>query len=153
LSGNTVQNQQFVHPVIDSIKHMSSNQIEEGLRLTLEKRVKTEDLAFSVGTARVRVLSTSALILFMEKAVNALIYPYLQEGEEAVSSEINIKHFKPIGENEIIRCIVHLKFVEKNTLFFDVAILDEYHDEVAIGSHVRHVVNMSTFEGLLRNNG
>lgn len=129
---------------------MASNQIQEGLRLTLEKRVEASDLAKSIGTSSVAVLSTSSLIYFMEKAVTTLISPYLQEGMETVSSEINIKHFKPVGENELIRCIVHLKFVEKNKLFFDVAILDENHDEVALGAHGRYIVNKKKFEKLVK---
>jgi predicted thioesterase len=129
---------------------MPSNQIQEGLRLTLEKRVIAEDLAINVGTSNVSVLSTSALILFMEKAVTSLIKPYIEEGKEAVSSEINIKHFKPVGENELIRCVVHLKFVEKNKLFFDVAILDENHDEIAIGAHSRYIIDKVDFEKLIK---
>jgi predicted thioesterase len=129
---------------------MSSNQIQEGLRLTLEKRVGTEDLAINVGTSNVSVLSTSALILFMEKAVTSLIKPYIEEGKETVSSEINIKHFKPVGENGLIRCVVHLKFVEQNKLFFDVAILDQNHDEIAIGAHSRYIIDKVDFEKLIK---
>lgn len=129
---------------------MASNQIQEGLRLTLEKRVEAGDLAKNIGTSNVAVLSTSALILFMEKAVTTLIAPYLAEGKETVSSEINIKHFKPVGENELVRCIVHLKFVENNKLFFDVAILDQNHDEVAIGAHGRYIVTKKNFEKLVK---
>ncbi len=128
---------------------MSSNQIQEGLRLTLEKRVEADDLAINLGTSSVSALSTSALIFFMEKAVTTLIAPYLPEGMETVSSEINIKHFKPVGINKMIRCIVHLKFVDHNKLFFDVAILDEDHEEVAIGAHGRHLVNKAEFEKLI----
>ena len=129
---------------------MSSNKIEEGLRLTLETRVTAEDLAVNIGTSSVPVLSTSALIRLMEKAVTSLIKPYLPDGKETVSSEINIKHFKPVGENALIRCMVHLKFYEKNKLYFDVAILDQNHDEVAIGAHNRYLVDKIEFEQLAK---
>ncbi len=129
---------------------MGLNQIQEGLRLTIEKKVGSEDLAKSIGTSKVAVLSTSALVLFMEKAVTTLITPYLEFGTETVSSEINIKHFRPVGLNETIRCIVHLKFVEGNKLFFDVAILDKDHNEIAIGAHGRYIVNIEEFESLVK---
>lgn len=128
---------------------MSTNTIEEGLRLTLEKRVESEELAKNIGTSKVSVLATSSLILFMEKAVSMLIEPYLEEGTEIVSSEINIKHFKPVGEGVLIRCLVHLKFIEKNKLFFDVVILDENHEEVAIGAHSRYIVQLEKFNKLI----
>ena len=128
---------------------MNNNKIEEGLRLTLEKRVENDELAATIGTSKVMALSTSSLILFMEKAVSMLIEPYLEEGTETVSSEINIKHFKPVGEGELIRCLVHLKFIEKNKLFFDVAILDEGHEEIAIGAHSRYIVQLDSFNKLI----
>ena len=129
---------------------MSSNQIQEGLRLTLEKRVEASDLAKSIGTSSVAVLSTSALIYFMEKAVTTLISPYLQEGMETVSSEINIKHIKGVGVGHKVRCIVHLKYIEKRKLFFDIAVFDHNHDEVAIGAHCRYIVNKKAFEAALK---
>ncbi|MDG5800924.1 hypothetical protein QA597_11190 [Marinilabiliaceae bacterium ANBcel2] len=123
--------------------------IEEGLRLTLEKRVKEGDLASSKETSDVKALSTSALISFVEKAVNTLINPYLETDITTVSSEINIKHFKPVFINELIRCLVHLKYIDKNELFFDVSILDKNHDPVAIGAHHRYIVNINKFESSL----
>lgn len=133
-----------------SLYDMSTNQIQEGLRLTLEKRVEEDDLAIYRGTAKVAALSTSALIFFLEKAVTTLIAPYLPEGMDTVSSEINIRHFKPVGKGDLIRCIVHLKFVDQNKLFFDVAVLDENHDEVAIGAHGRYLIKKDEFEKQLK---
>ncbi|ASB50553.1 thioesterase family protein [Alkalitalea saponilacus] len=124
---------------------MSTNKIEEGLRLTLEKRVDEEDLANRLGTSGVKAFSTSALILFIEKAVTNLIKPYLDENKETVSSEINVKHFKPVGKGELVRCMVHLKFIENNKLFFDVVVLDESLEEIAIGAHSRYVVDIELF--------
>jgi len=130
--------------------NMSTNQIEEGLQLTLETRIDDQDLAMRIGTSAVNALSTSALILFIERAVTTLIKPYLKEEEQTVSSEINIKHFKPVGSGELLRCMIHLKFVENNKLFFDVAVLNEEHEEVAIGAHSRYIVNIDLFHASLK---
>ncbi|MDR2928350.1 MAG: hypothetical protein LBV41_09175 [Cytophagaceae bacterium] len=120
-------------------------QIEEGIRLTLEKRVEEKELAADMETSDVPVLSTSALISFLEKAVTKLIDPYLPECSVAVSIEINMRHLKPVGLKELIRCTVHLKYVEKNRLFFDVVILNECHEQVAMGAHCRQIVNKDDF--------
>jgi fluoroacetyl-CoA thioesterase len=129
---------------------MTTNILEEGLRLTLEKRVEPEDLASTLETSRVPVLSTSSLILIIEKAVGNLISPYLKEDEETVSTAINIKHFKPVGLGHKVRCIVHLKFIENKKLFFDIAIFNENHEELAIGAHSRYIVDKSYFESLIK---
>ena len=125
---------------------MPTNKIEEGLRLTLEKRVEQKELAIIMQTSKVDALSTSALIHFLEKAVTTLLAPYIPETHEAVSTEINIRHLKPVGLGELIRCIVHLKFIEDKRLFFDIVILNENHEEVARGAHCRYIVIKQDFE-------
>ena len=129
---------------------MESNALEEGLRLTLEKRVEQSDLASTQETSHVEALSTSKLIMFIERAVATLIAPYLDEGQDTVSSEINIKHFKPVGLGGKVRCIVHLKFIDRKKLFFDIAVFDEYHEEVAIGAHSRYIINLDEFKKTLK---
>jgi len=127
---------------------MSKNTIEEGIRLTLEKRVENESLALSLGTSNVRALATSSLIHLMEKAISMLVEPYLEKGTTTVSSEINVKHLKPVGEGMLIRCMVHLKFLEKNRIYLDVVVLDENHEEVAIGAHCRQIVKADEYNKL-----
>jgi predicted thioesterase len=129
---------------------MESNALEEGLRLTLEKRVEQSDLASTQETSHVEALSTSKLIMFIERAVANLIAPYLDEGQDTVSSEINIKHFKPVGLGGKVRCIVHLKFIDRKKLFFDIAVFDEYQEEVAIGAHSRYIINLDEFKKTLK---
>ncbi len=119
--------------------------LKEGLMHSIEMRVGQNDLADNLGTAKVQVLSTSALIQFMERAVFALIKDYIPDGYATVSAEINIKHLKPATIGTLIRCIVHLKFVDDCKLFFDVAVLDELHDTVALGAHERRIVNIDTW--------
>ncbi len=128
---------------------MNTNTLEEGLRLTLEKRVEPADLASTLETSTVNAVSTSSLILIIEKTVANLIGPYLKEDEETVSTAINIKHFKPVGLGHKVRCIVHLKFIEKKKLFFDIAIFDENLEEIAIGAHSRYIINKTKFEGTI----
>ena len=125
---------------------MPTNKIEEGLTLTLEKRVEEKDLATIMQTSKVSALSTSALIHYLEKAVTTLIEPYVPEGHEAVSAEINMRHLKPAGLGELIRCTVHLKYIENNRLFFDIVIFNEEHDEIARGAHCRCIVIKKDFE-------
>lgn len=121
---------------------MAENKIQEGLRHTVVKLVSKEDLASTVGTSKKESLSTTALVLFIERTISSLIEPYLEDDEASVSSEINIKHFRPAYQNEAVRCIVHLKYIDKHKLFFDVAVLNEEHNEIAIGAHSRSIIKL-----------
>lgn len=121
---------------------MRESKIQKGLRHTVVKLVTKEDLASTIGTSKKESLSTSALVLFIEKTISALMEPYLMDDEASVSSEINIKHFKPAYENQSVRCIVHLKYVHGHKLFFDVAVLNEEHNEIAIGAHSRSIIKV-----------
>lgn len=122
---------------------MSGKKIQEGLRHTVTKKIINADLASSVGTSKRDCLSTSSLILFIEQTISSLIDPYLSVDETSVSSEINIKHFRPALVDETIRCIVHLKYVDNKKLFFNVAVLNEIHEEVAVGAHSRIIINIT----------
>lgn len=122
---------------------MSGKKIQEGLRHTVTKKIINADLASSVGTSKRNCLSTSSLILFIEQTISSLIDPYLSVDETSVSSEINIKHFRPAFVDETIRCIVHLKYVDNKKLFFNVAVLNESHEEVAVGAHSRIIINIT----------
>ncbi len=121
---------------------MSDKKIQEGLRHTVTKKISDKDLASKVGTSKRDYLSTSALILFIEQSISSFIEPYLSKDETTVSSEINIKHFRPAFENENIRCTVHLKYIDNQKLFFNVAVLNEKHQEVAIGAHSRIIIDL-----------
>ncbi|HKL72016.1 MAG TPA: hotdog domain-containing protein [Marinilabiliaceae bacterium] len=122
---------------------MKEHKIQEGLRHTVVKLVTKEDLASTVGTSKKESLSTTALVLFIERTISSLIEPYLMEDEASVTSEINVKHFRPAHIHESVRCIVHLKFVEGHKLFFDVAVFNEQHNEIAIGAHSRSIVKLN----------
>ncbi len=121
---------------------MKSDIIQEGLRHTVTKIVSKNDLASTLGTSKRNCLSTTSLVLFIEQTISSLIDPYLSDEEASVSSEINIKHFRPAYENEEIRCIVHLKYKDNNRLFFNVAVLNYKHEEVGIGAHSRHIIKI-----------
>ncbi len=129
-------------------KHSSKSfNLTEGLTHTLSMRVTEADIADTLGTAKVRVMSTSTLIRFMEKTVFELVKDRIPQGFASVSVEINIKHLKPIKKETLLRCNVHLKYIDNNKLFFDVAVLDQNKEQVALGAHERRIVNLDEKAG------
>lgn len=119
--------------------------LKEGMTHSVETRITNIDLADFLGTAKVQVLSTSSLIRFMEKAAFSMLKEYIPAGFASVSTEINIKHLLPTYQNVRIKCNVHLKFIDGNKLFFDIAVVNEADDLVARGAHERRIVNVEKF--------
>lgn len=119
--------------------------LNEGIQLSVEHQVTKEELATSIGTGKVQVLATSAMISLMEKACVELIEDGLPEGCESISAEMNVKHLNPVKEGEQIIIKAHLKFIDINKLFFDVVVLDAQHNTIGLGGHERYVVDHDVF--------
>src|SRR6202165_5613559 len=93
-------------------------QIPLGAKATFTLRVLPEHLANRFKDPMLpQVLATPVMILFMENAALAAIRPYLDEGESAVGTAINVRHLAatPVGhevraEAEVVE--IHDKKIE-----------------------------------------
>ena len=121
------------------------NKLEPGM--FIEKRIETSpDMAASrFHESSPRVLSTPSLITFLQTTCADLMAPFLDEGEMAVSTRIEMKHFAstPIGMAITIRAEV--KEIDRNRIFFQVQAFDEM-EEIASGYNDMFVINEERFE-------
>ena len=97
--------------------------IPQGISLSSQLIVGKEHLA-SHTKGKLDVISTIAIIKFMEDTCIELVESKLPVGYETVSVEINVKHISPAHENDAIVCNACLKYVDDRRLFFEVAVLD-----------------------------
>lgn len=118
--------------------------LPEGITLASQMKISKEHLA-SNSKRGLEVLSTIAVIKFMEDTCIELVDTKLPQGYETVSVEINVKHIAPARENDTIICNACLKYVDERRLFFDVAVLDEEKNEIALGAQERYIVKLSEF--------
>lgn len=118
--------------------------ITEGITLASQMKVKREHLA-SNSNGKLEVLSTISVIKLMEDTCIELIDSKLPNGFETVSVEINVKHIAPARENDTIFCTACLKYVDDRRLFFDVAVVDEEKNEIALGAQERYIVKVTEF--------
>jgi len=113
----------------------------------IEKRIETSpDMAASrFHESSPRVLSTPSLITFLQTTCADLMAPFLDEGEMAVSTRIEMNHFAstPIGMTITIRAEV--KEIDRNRIFFQVQAFDEM-EEIASGYNDMFVINEERFE-------
>ncbi|ABM80857.1 thioesterase family protein [Hyperthermus butylicus] len=118
--------------------------LEPGLRCVEEFRVEEEHTASHVGSGTVRVLSTPAMIAFMEITALHCAQRYLGEGETTVGTMVCVRHLAPAPVGVVVRVEAVLEKVEGRRLLFRVrawwgdTLLGE-------GEHERYIVNTERF--------
>ena len=128
-------------------------QIPIGTRGSYTLRVEPRHLASSFKDSILPpVFATPYLVLIMENAALNAIRSFLEPGESAVGSGINVRHLAatPVGHNvhaeaEVIR-------VEGKRVEFKVTASDEI-EEIGNGTHQRVLIDLRTFNERLARKG
>ena len=91
-----------------------------------------------------QVLATPVMILVMENAALNAIRPFLDAGESAVGTAINVKHFAatPVGHD--VRATAEVVGVEGKRVDFKVSAIDG-EEEIGSGTHQRIVIDLRSF--------
>ena len=120
-------------------------QIPLGTKGSFTLRVLPEHLANQFKDAMLpRVLATPVMIMAMENAALNAIKPFLDAGESAVGTEIDVRHLAatPVGHN--IHAEAEVIKTEGRRIVFDVSARDET-EEIGSGTHQRTVINLQSF--------
>jgi fluoroacetyl-CoA thioesterase len=129
-------------------------QIPLGTKGTFTLRVLSEHLADRFKDAMLpQVLATPVMILVMENAALNAIKPFLEAGESAVGTEIDVRHLAatPAGHN--VRAEAEVVGIAGKRISFKVSASDET-EEIGNGTHQRMVINLQSFnERLARKSG
>src|SRR5262245_16186010 len=128
-------------------------QIPLGTKGTASLRVRPEHLANRFKDATLpQVFATPVMILVMENAALNAIKPFLDAGESAVGTAIDVKHFAatPVGHD--VRATAEVVGVEGKRIVFKVSARDN-NEEIGSGTHQRIVIDLGSFnERLARKN-
>jgi fluoroacetyl-CoA thioesterase len=91
-----------------------------------------------------QVLATPVMILIMENAALNAVRPFLDVGESAVGTAIDVRHLAatPVGHN--VRAEAEIIKVEGKRIEFKVSASDEM-EEIGNGFHQRVVINLRSF--------
>src|SRR3978361_850681 len=120
-------------------------QIPLGAKGTATLRVLPEHLANRVKAALLpQVLATPVMILIMENAALNAIRPYLDAGESAVGTAIDVRHLAatPVGHD--VRADAEVVKVDEKRIEFKVSARDET-EEIGSGTHRRMVIELGSF--------
>jgi fluoroacetyl-CoA thioesterase len=120
-----------------------------GTKGTFTLRVRPEHLANQFKDAMLpEVLATPVMIMAMENAALNAMRPFLEPGESAVGTEIEVRHLAatPVGQN--VRADAEVIGADGKQIVFKVSARDEA-EEIGNGTHQRRVINLPSFNDRL----
>jgi fluoroacetyl-CoA thioesterase len=90
------------------------------------------------------VLATPVMIMAMENAALAAIKPYLDAGESAVGSRVDIRHLAATPVGRKVTAWAQVTRVDGRRIEFDVRALDG-GEEIGVGTHERVLIDLPRF--------
>lgn len=114
--------------------------LSEGMLFSDEKIIQETDLDTYWHIGQLGVLATPILIAFIEQTIVKFLSDIQGPAFETICLETNMKHIRPANVGEKIHCNVHVKYIDGNMLFFDVAVLNEHNEEIGIGAQERQII-------------
>jgi fluoroacetyl-CoA thioesterase len=128
-------------------------EIPLGATGTYTMRVRPEHLANQFKDAMLpQVLATPVMILAMENAALNAIRPYLETGESAVGTAINVRHLAATPVGHSVRAEAEVTKVEGKRIEFKVSASDEM-EEIGNGTHQRMLIDLRSFNERLAGKG
>ncbi len=120
-------------------------QIPLGTKGTFLLRVLPEHLANRFKDAMLpQVLATPVMILIMENAALNAIRPFLDAGESAVGTAIDVRHLAATPVGHEVRAEAEVTRVEGKRIEFKVSASDEI-EQIGSGIHQRVVIDLRAF--------
>jgi fluoroacetyl-CoA thioesterase len=87
------------------------------------------------------VFATPMMVLAMENAALNAIRPYLNPGESAVGTEVNVKHLAATPAGHLVQAEAVVTSVHGRCIEFTVSARDET-EEIGRGTHARMVIDV-----------
>jgi fluoroacetyl-CoA thioesterase len=127
------------------MKDEGMRQIPLGAKGSFTLRVRPEHLANQFKDAMLpQVLATPVMIMMMENAALNAIRPFLDLGESAVGTAVDVRHLAatPVGHD--VRAEAEVIKVDGKRIEFKVSASDEI-EEIGRGTHQRAVIDLRSF--------
>lgn len=107
-----------------------NNILKIGESISREYTVKEEDTADFLGNKGITVLSTSAMIFYMELTASSIVFEKIRENYRPVGSRIDVKHINPAPQGSKIRVKATVKAIDGRKVTYDV---EAFNEETKIG--------------------
>ena len=124
--------------------------IPVGAKGTYTLRVTPAHLANQFKDAALpQVFATPMMVTAMENAALNAVRDYLEPGESAVGTVINVKHLAATPVGHQVTAVAEVTKLEGRRIEFDVSARDEI-EEIGIGTHERMVVDIGRLDQRLK---
>ncbi|MDB5515096.1 MAG: hypothetical protein JWQ17_1854 [Tardiphaga sp.] len=124
-------------------------EIPLGTKGTFTLLVQPEHLANRFKDAMLpQVLATPVMVLIMENAALNAMRPYLDPGESAVGTAIDVRHLAATPVGHQVRAEAEVTRVQGKRIEFKVSAHDEM-EEIGNGTHQRIVIDLASFNARL----
>jgi predicted thioesterase len=116
-----------------------------GAKGTATLRVKPEHLANQFKDAMLpQVFATPMMVLLMENAALNAIRPYLDPGESAVGTAVDVQHLAATPVGHLVTAHAEVTKVDGRQIEFDVSAHDD-KEAIGRGTHRRVVIDLERF--------
>ncbi|MFV9672783.1 MAG: thioesterase family protein [Acidimicrobiia bacterium] len=122
-------------------------QIEVGTSATVRLVVGDDDTAIALGSGDVPVLGTPRIVALMEQAAVATLAGSLDDGMTSVGTRISVDHLAASLVGAVVTASAKVVALDGRAVSFRLTV-DEGDRQVAIGDHVRFVVDRNQFLNL-----
>lgn len=116
--------------------------LQPGATNVLESVVAPESTAAAMGNPGVAVWGTPAVLLLVERTAHALVWPYLEEGESAVGTHVELDHLAPALPGTTVTCTARLLSIMGRRLSFAFEVRDAY-EALARGQYGNYVLPLA----------
>jgi fluoroacetyl-CoA thioesterase len=115
--------------------------------LVAEKEaVVTETLtARHLGSGRVAVFATPAMIMLMEQTAMEAVDDYLEPGQQTVGIRVEVQHLAATPQGMTVRIRAELREVNGRRLVYHVEAFDAT-EKIGEGTHERVIISLDRFE-------
>ena len=119
--------------------------VQKGARGEFSLRVRHEHLASQFKDPLLPpVFSTPVMIMMMENAALNALRPFLEPGESAVGTVVNVRHLAATPVGQTVRAEAEVTEVDGRRIAFKVSARDE-REEIGNGTHERMVIDLKRF--------
>lgn len=123
--------------------------IQKGARGEFTMRVRAEHLANQFKDPLLPpVFSTPVMVMMMENAALNALRPFLDPGESAVGTVVNVQHLAATPAGHAVHAEAEVTEVDGRRVAFTVCARDE-REEIGRGTHERMVIDLKRFEARL----
>ena len=118
--------------------------LETGITYKQSITVQPKDTAAVYGSGSLEVFATPAMVALMENTAVHCLKGHLEEGQDTVGIEINVKHIKATPVGDKVNCKAKVTEIEGRRIRFELEAEDE-KGQIGYAIHDRFIIDPVKF--------